>query len=246
MAKTCIFCGGSGPFSNEHVMPEWTAKVVGMTGERVEVSGRRLDGPLRTWQSVGSFGTTVRGVCIECNNTWMSKLENLAKPILSPMMVPQRPVQLDPDQQTVVAAWLWKLGIVHEHASGVKYFNTAERQCLPNWDDPPIGGVHMWIAAYSGPLIGNLRGGPATFSAPDGRTVEGFLMSMSLRRFAAQVLCVRQMPGTNVDVVNRYNFKGAESLIWPEPEKGVIWPAPAASLDAHLFDRWHLRWNSEG
>ena len=40
---------------------------------------------------------------------------------------------------------------------------------------------------------------------------------VSLRRFAAQALCVREMPGI-------------ESLIRPEPAATAKWPPPAASL----------------
>jgi hypothetical protein len=93
----------------------------------------------------------------------------------------------------------------------VSYFNADERERLLRGDAPPIGGVHIWMAASSGSLAANLKGGPATLSAPDGRSVEGFLMSMTLRRFAAQLLCVRELPGVNINTVSRYNFESARN-----------------------------------
>lgn len=173
----------------------------------------------------------------------MSELEGLASPILSSMIKPSRDVDLSADQQVVIAAWLWKLAIEHEHIGGGGYFDEGERRCLMRGDAPPTGGVHMWLAAHSGSLLANLKGGPATFSAPDGRTTYGFLMSMSLRRFAGQVLCVREMPGVNVHTVARFNFEGAETLVWPEAERAVRWPPSAGPLTAELFSKWHQRWN---
>ena len=241
MAKQCIFCGGDGPFTNEHIMPEWTAKLLGLG--RVSVSARKLDQPKRSWESVGSFGTTVAAVCKRCNTGWMSQLENLAKPILTRMIRPKGTVTLGSDEQVVVASWLWKLAIVHEYPSKVRYFTDDERQCLIRGDAPTPYGVHMWISAYSGSMVGNLRGGPSTFSAPDGRTVQGFLSSMTLRRFAAQILCVREMSDANISTVSRFNFTGAEVLLWPERDAALQWPPPVAALTDDLFYRWHLRWN---
>jgi hypothetical protein len=97
-------------------------------------------------------------------------------------------VSLLVDEQVVVACWLWKLAIVHEYLSGAIYFNDEERQCLLLGNAPTPIGVHMWIAAHHGDLDANLKGGPCTFSSPDGQTANGFLMTMSLRRFAAQLL----------------------------------------------------------
>ena len=69
-------------------------------------------------------------------------------------------------------------------------------------------------------------------------------MTMSIRRFAAQLLCVRELPGVDVSTVSHYNFEGAESLIWPEQDGSVAWPPPVASLDHDLFNKWHMRWNT--
>ena len=105
MAKTCIFCGGDGPFDKEHVIPEWVARALKV--KRVRVTRRALGVSHEPYESVGSFGATVGRVCKHtCNNGWMKKLEDLAKPILVPMMIPKRPVSISPDEQVVLASWL--------------------------------------------------------------------------------------------------------------------------------------------
>jgi hypothetical protein len=95
----------------------------------------------------------------------MSELEHVAAAVLSRMILPKGPITLDANEQFVIATWLWKLAIVHEHPSGATYFNDAERRCLVNDDSPPASGVHVWIAAYRGDLDANLRGGPCKFAS---------------------------------------------------------------------------------
>jgi hypothetical protein len=243
MSAPCIFCGKQRPLSDEHLFPEWTARLLGV--RRVQVRGRKLNAPVRRWQKIGTFGQTANAVCTLCNNGWMSRLENVARPILSPMILKLRSRRLTSDARVVIAAWLWKVAILHEDAAGGSYFNGAERTCLSNDEDPPTDGVHVWVGAYRGDLVGNLRGGPSTFTAPDGRTTPGYLMSMTLGRFAAQVLCVREIPNTNIETVSRYYFAPGELLLWPDDvDVDLDWP-PEETLTHALFNQWHLRWNSE-
>lgn len=71
MSKACIFCGGPGPFSKEHVLPEWTARLLNL--QQVNVTVTKLGEPQVPWSSVGSFGAKVGPVCeAVCNNGWMS------------------------------------------------------------------------------------------------------------------------------------------------------------------------------
>jgi len=124
MAKSCIFCGGGGPFSNEHVIPEWAAKVMKL--KRVRVTPRKLGVAHKPYESVGSFGTTIGSVCkVTCNTGWMSELERLVQPILTPMMIPKAVVSISPDEQVVLASWLWKLAIVAEYPTGAVYFKSG-------------------------------------------------------------------------------------------------------------------------
>jgi hypothetical protein len=70
-------------------------------------------------------------------------------------------------------------------------------------------------------------------------------MSLTIGRLAAQVLCVREMPATNISTLSRYYFAPAEVLIWPDDsEARMTWP-PGQVLAPDLFSKWHLRWNSE-
>src|SRR5262249_48304333 len=159
---------------------------------------------VRTWQKVGTFGQTVNAVCAVCNSGWMSRLESLARPTLSAIIRRTGRRHLTGDDRVVLSAWLWKVAILHDNIGAGAYFTADERAALTSATDPPTDGVHIWLAAYSGDRIGNMRGGAATFTAPDGRSTSGYLMSLTIGRLAAQVLCVREMPGTNIETVSRY------------------------------------------
>jgi hypothetical protein len=54
------------------------------------------------------LGIRARAACRGCNNGWMNKLEQRAKPILMGMREAQRPdsvITLSPDRAATVAAW---------------------------------------------------------------------------------------------------------------------------------------------
>ena len=245
MPKVCIFCGGGGPFSAEHVLPEWTARLIGV--RRVQVTSSKLGVRRRPWEAVGSFGHKISSVCRGCNNGWMSGLEEIAKPILSPLIVADRQTRLTTDQQVVVASWVWKVAILHEHVSGATYFTEDERTCLMNGDAPPEDGVRMWVAQYSGERVARLRGGPSTFKAATGHTFEGIVVSLAVRRFAAQIVAVRRKAGEPRGTPKSQFASGdVARRLWPDPGVPIPWPPARASMSDQAFNQWHWQWNTRG
>ena len=79
--KTCIFCQRSGhaKITKEHVWPQWVAAL--MPAEK-EVPNRFRSSELediKTW--TGGYGLQVNDVCRNCNNGWMSRLEQEVQPL---------------------------------------------------------------------------------------------------------------------------------------------------------------------
>ena len=89
MAGTCAFCGFSGKLTGEHVFGDWLARI-GLDLEPVQFDG----GPLnRLGRDLGvdrPFRRTVRNVCGTCNNGWMSRPEDVAKRVLTPLILGER------------------------------------------------------------------------------------------------------------------------------------------------------------
>ncbi len=87
---------------------------------------------------------TLKIVCSDCNNGWMSKIESDAKPILTDLML-EKAIIMDRDQQLLVAKWAFLKTIIAEYlditwqainSSERKYF--YEKKLLPE-------NIGIWI-----------------------------------------------------------------------------------------------------
>jgi len=89
--RVCPFCGGSSQSvsSGEHVWPDWAGPFLPTRATKREHFYKGQDGFVaitevrKNYQRQGSpSGIKIKGPCKKCNETWMSKLETSAKPIL--------------------------------------------------------------------------------------------------------------------------------------------------------------------
>lgn len=129
MAKTnrkCIFCEGAltdTKRAKEHVWPLWLLRDLQMEEHFVEGTHFYLppDQPPIS-QRVQSYSSFVFGkVCAQCNNGWMSDLENLARPIVRRLIWPQEKIiSLSSDECELLARWAFKTAIVINSASNYR------------------------------------------------------------------------------------------------------------------------------
>jgi hypothetical protein len=126
--KLCIFCGRPG-VTKEHIWADWLAPYL----PRGQINHERLsETAYQTHvvqeikkQSGSSQSGTVRVVCRECNNGWMSALQNAAKPILVPLLKGERAALFKKAQNTL-AAWTAMFTMVAEFQS-----RTPRRVAIP-------------------------------------------------------------------------------------------------------------------
>lgn len=140
--KTCIFCGqplrpkGSrkNAKSDEHVIPNWLLKHLGITGSRVV--------PMRVQEGKGIvdlrehvLGAFVAGiVCAHCNNGWMSNLEGQVKPILVRLIDDKKELEtLSDDERFTLARWTLKTAAVLNRSS--TYGNPSVENSRPVPDE---------------------------------------------------------------------------------------------------------------
>lgn len=97
MARTCIFCGSSGPLSKEHVLGDWLTRI-GLDLEPVEHMAGRLNRIGRDMGVALPFRQRVRDVCAPCNGGWMSRLEQVAQRVLTPFILGEPGTIEIPDQ----------------------------------------------------------------------------------------------------------------------------------------------------
>ena len=95
---------------------------------------------------------TVKHVCRDCNNGWMSELEGCAKPILTPLIFGAASV-LDGQDQITVACWAFKTAVVFEatRIGRPKFYTLEERRHLRE-DAVPPRRTSVWLGQYKGNL----------------------------------------------------------------------------------------------
>jgi hypothetical protein len=128
----CLFCRAQVPLTREHTWPAWLRDALEPRGPfKADVAGRQWKTP--------SVDVTVRLVCGDCNNGWLSQIETATLPILRPMVTgevtPAHPVlpdeaQHEPTRQgrMIPAGEFWAF---HRHRR-------------------PVGNQFVFLAAYSG------------------------------------------------------------------------------------------------
>jgi hypothetical protein len=136
----CPFCqAGDDPradFTDEDIYPKWLLKVYAEKGAVAVVDGIRK----RKFR-----GATVR-VCGNCNNNWMSVLEQDTRDLI--LALSNNYLTLDHIALKKLALWAGEKAILFDVALGEPAVPSGFGHDLRIRKDPPPG-VHVWVAAYS-------------------------------------------------------------------------------------------------
>ncbi|MGH3403229.1 MAG: hypothetical protein ACRDRJ_12155 [Streptosporangiaceae bacterium] len=161
----CLFCGrvwGDVSKSNEHGLGEWmrkheTARIL-TSGQASYSSGFGLDDDAQEFVELPTTMVTkkstlltlkTREVCQQCNNGWMSKLEQAAEPLILRLAEaaqnPSQIVRLNQAEARTLALWAQKTAITDEltapkaHVANVTM--GEQLRC-----GAPIRGAMVWAA----------------------------------------------------------------------------------------------------
>ncbi len=144
----CWMCGRPGPLTEEHTFPDWVRKIFAADGSDIVLSDH-LAGMVnrsRTWTN-RSGEVTVRSVCRDCNQGWMSKLEARCRPLLQPLIT-GHPARLSPAGQVDLALWAVKTAWVFQSRNATTSTCRAEqRQALAATLALPAG-VQVLLGAF--------------------------------------------------------------------------------------------------
>jgi hypothetical protein len=131
--QVCLFCQRTGrKMTREHAMPNWVLSVLppGKEWTIFNVSPR-LPGFLRSWFSSGQTGVQVKGVCKDCNEGWMSKLEVATKRILTPLIRGEREHEFVREERDMLVTWAIKTWMMFDattrRSEGAMVFAADER-----------------------------------------------------------------------------------------------------------------------
>ncbi len=114
---SCIFCQKQTKMTKEHLWPDWLRDYL----PRLEQTNQHWvigkDGKVnkgKLHRPGDAYSTTLRVVCANCNNGWMSRLQIEAKPHLVPLITDSwKPLSLV--TQNIVARWAVMFTMVMEY-----------------------------------------------------------------------------------------------------------------------------------
>jgi hypothetical protein len=149
--RFCIFCGGPG-LTREHIYANWLRNYIPREMKSYTKSSSLIH-PTRIKTLVKKepgdpHSRRVKVVCGSCNNGWMSKLQESAKPILIPLIKGEHAI-LDRDSQAVISAWVSMAVIVADSAEPDKSaIHETDRQWLYRNKSAPMNWT-IWLGDFS-------------------------------------------------------------------------------------------------
>lgn len=211
---TCAFCTGRA-VEEEHVWGRWVTRELRQRGTfTVETE----HGPRRR----SSIDFTAP-VCGECNNGWLSLLENDVKPILSPMIRATGGTQdLSIGEQSLLATWAAKTAMMIDLQTGTPLIPTGyfhelrlRRSALPS--------QFVWLGAYRGSRLAVwARHRGLQLGAPAGQPPLGFTTTFTVHRVVFQV--VGHFSAGQATFADRRQEQLALHAIWPHSCQRIQWP----------------------
>jgi hypothetical protein len=244
MTQTCIFCENSAG-SREHLWPQWILSRKNFGAFRLKRAGAPE-------VILNNTELTVKSVCGKCNNGWMSGLEQEAKPLLE-QMFDDKPVDLDGNQQQIVAKWVAKMAFLFDSTKGRNADNVFYKK-----DEGVAFEKSRQIPQFTGIWIGRLDeshrsadGADFTLLSPDARIGGGSSLTLTNEHFVAQIASLRLMDTPTVPTVLNIEPKPGDwsnmlIQIWPIEKPVVHWPPTIFFTNGgprgyyFLMDRWRI------
>jgi hypothetical protein len=206
----CPFCQGlDSSITEEDIYPRWLLDELRSYGARSKHKGR--------WTT--KLYRTTTPACGDCNNKWMSTLEEDVKKLIIPMFVQAR--SLNQYEQDRLALWAAMKAILFDAVSDNPVVPRGFGHDL-NIHRQPARGMHVWIAAYTDTdsllviprLI--LSGG----EEGAGQIVIGWCVTFSIVRIVFQVF----IPFVEGALGPLENFNDSVVQLWPRQSPTVDWP----------------------
>jgi hypothetical protein len=253
---SCIFCGSPG-LTQEHIFSEWMhpffpldarySRNGVMTSGFVPVGDKYKYSVQQNMLRQGSiFTKKLKVVCgkrddtTKCNNTWMSGIEEAAKPYLIPLFRGEQ-ITLNRQQQLSVVAWIALKTVIAEYFFVNNIAITKEeRTYIWKYRMPPLHW-RIWIGRYQGTKWKPARYSHHGFKINFSPTLEHYLLSPKFEEqaqcnsqsstFVIGDLFIHVISSVHHELVSR--FQPNLQQLWPSPKEPflhlipqkIIWPS---------------------
>lgn len=222
----CAFCGSTENLTDEHVIPRWVTRRMAEFGA--------------TYIRETAYGTQrsptieiTAPICEDCNNRWLSVLENDVSSILSPMLTGSE-VRIHADQQLLLATWAVKTALMFELANGSPivpegFFHDLRLRHAPHPNQ------WVWLGLYGGQQRATtVFLNPLHIGVPETDEPNGFVCTFNVFCVVFQV-AMHFTSGTAELRDARQQYEPVIERIWPRWITPVVWPKSTFALfDASL------------
>src|SRR5262245_4657141 len=121
---TCIFCNrNDAKLTREHIWADWltayvTKDLINYEAAKVTVHRRGIPDDVLSNKVAGDpKSRRVKCVCVSCNTGWMKRIQDLAKPIVVPMLEGER-VMIGRKERRIIAPWIAMAVMCSEFGKG--------------------------------------------------------------------------------------------------------------------------------
>ena len=192
-------------------------------------------------------------VCRPCNTGWMSQIDNLTQPILTPLLKTNaHPRTLSPVDCATLASWMTVKSVVldsfacRHHGQRALFFTPAQCSHVQTHNTPPSHvTVFLGRMTKRGPTSGNSRAiHYSRFQAKHLRHLTAFVCTIKVNEVWVQ-LVARRSKVRRSKVPASIHFTTQPKIgtwgdyvteIWPNIPDAVNWPLPYSLGDDSVFD----------
>lgn len=255
--KICAFCLRPAKMSGEHVWADWIQKAFNLRKyvfRQIIHDADEVPHIARQWHTP-SVNLKAHVVCENCNNTWMSDLENQNKSITKDMILSGYSLSLLPAGIATLAASAFKTAVI------VDYMNTStgRRPFADSYFRPIIRnrfreslalpeGFQVWLAYFRSSHAASGRLWSAYFKHKTGawKDFYFFTVTYAVGHLIFQALCPRWAKRTRRRrplplLPQEHKWHSLSVPMWPNDGLPVLWPPCQHFTDNSLYgfcDRW--------
>ena len=224
--RVCIFCQERAS-TKEDIWPQWLTKRFPLS-DTSYMEAERSGCKLNNWRNKTTKLLPARVVCEECNNGWMSKLEDQVKPVIESIL-DDRTKAIDVPSQAIIAVWAVKTAMTLEALNSPhrKWFYTRDQRRALRMSAIPER-TSVWIAkCVDQPNIYSTA--KYLWNAHGQNEVHAYVTTMTFGSFALQVVSI--IPHMNLSKETAITYDVSEGpwdevlmQVWPIIPNLQQWP----------------------